>query len=346
VKKGDCGATFKRPCTLADRNPPSCNAGLKEDFGAKECVPMRAGHSAFFDGLLSLTNEVAKGSAACEAFLIDSASVQKAAWFGPIARATQAAGNAGKALETGQSCSRYLAIGFICAAPSQAKKVGAPVEIYNNLADAYESKTCAPETQASGWPLRPAKLLGPSRGLDCPYDSNTTSDPRGGRWLALGRAQRFTAAFFDPIRDPTRSTGVGSCWACPEFTFRSGTSVLDPGACLRGDKRFPQLRAMCATFTVFVDRGVKPLQCLDRLIKSVVADAESGDGGKALCTTAGALAFDQAVDLAIGRVDPASSAKKLADAIVKVRKTLKGPAVAAKINEEARKIPACQGLFK
>jgi hypothetical protein len=339
VKKGVCGKTFQRPCTLADRIPPSCDAGLSEDFSKKECVPTRAGHAAFFDGLKSLTDEVAKGSTACEAFFMQSTKAQKPGWFAEAGQVVLGAG------ATALTCGRYLAIGFICAAPSQAKKVGAPVEIYNNIADAYESQTCAPEVEAPRWRYRRAKLLGPSRGLDCPYDSNQAVDPRGNVSL-LFPGEQFDPPFYDPIGDPTGKSMVGSCWACPKFTFRSASRIQSEDACMRGDARHPQLRAMCAGFTTFSDRGVKPLQCMERLIRAVLFEEGQSESDPKVCTMAGALAFDQAVDVAIGKVDPKSSAKKLADAIIQVRKTLKGPAIVTKINEEVRKIDACKGLFE
>ena len=346
VRKGDCGAAFQRPCTVADRIPPSCNPGLSEDFTRKECVPTRAGHSAFFDGLLSLTSEVGKGSRACEGFLLASSSVQKVEWFGSLPQGSTA-DDAGKGIDAALDCHRHMAIGFVCATPSQAKKVGAPVELYNNLADAYASRTCAPEVQAPEWRHHPAKLLGPSRGPDCThYDSNRTADPRGGKARAGWDATPFDPPFFDPLPDPTRAGGgIGSCWACPQFTYRSTTSVDGAHACTRGDERDPQLRALCASFTTFVDRGVKPLQCLERVIGALVAGPGADELRNRLCKVGGALAFDIAVDAAIGRVDPQSNVKKLAEAIATTRTVLKGPALLVKLNEEVREVEACKGLF-
>jgi hypothetical protein len=85
---------------------------------------------------------------------------------------------------------------------------------------------------------------------------------------------------------------------------------------------------------------------MERLIRAVLFEEGQSESDPKVCTMAGALAFDQAVDVAIGKVDPKSSAKKLADAIIQVRKTLKGPAIVTKINEEVRKIDACKGLFE
>jgi hypothetical protein len=268
------------------------------------------------------------------------------AWFGALEKESEAAENVGKRIDAGLNCRRHIAVGYVCATPSQARKVGAPVELYNNLADAYQSKTCAPEAQASGWRHHPAKLLGPSQGLDCAYDSNKTPDPRPGR-SGFGRTlPRFDAPFFDPLRDPTSTqAGLGSCWACPKFTFRSTTPVQDDHACTRGDERDPQLRAMCAAFTTFVELGVKPLQCLERVISTVVSDEGSDDLRNRLCTVAGAIAFDMAVDAAIGRVDPKSSLKKLAEAIANTRTVLKKPALLVKLNDEVREVEACKGLF-
>ena len=60
-KKGKCGKKGQRPCLIAER-VPSCDKGLREDFGKNKCVKLKEWESAFFAGLAPLFTVVGKGS--------------------------------------------------------------------------------------------------------------------------------------------------------------------------------------------------------------------------------------------------------------------------------------------
>jgi len=53
VKTGVCGKDGQRPCEISERLP-SCDEGLREDFNANKCVPLRPGETPFTGGLSSV----------------------------------------------------------------------------------------------------------------------------------------------------------------------------------------------------------------------------------------------------------------------------------------------------
>jgi len=123
--KVSCGGHNQRPCLVVERIP-SCDRGLREDFGTNRCVPLRPGETPFTAGLSSLTGEIAKGTQICE----DGLSVFPQFKTGI------------KAADLGRSCHRNMTIGFVCAVPSVVQKISDSVELAHKIAREYDRSPC------------------------------------------------------------------------------------------------------------------------------------------------------------------------------------------------------------
>jgi hypothetical protein len=145
--KGACGARNQRPCLIVERIP-SCDRGLREDFGTNRCVPLKAGETPFTAGLSSLTGEIAKGTQICE----DALTVFPQFKSGI------------KAADLGASCHRNMTIGFACAAPGAAQKISDTAELTHKVAREFDRSPCKDELK---WSRAKATLHGSSKGLKC-----------------------------------------------------------------------------------------------------------------------------------------------------------------------------------
>jgi hypothetical protein len=142
-----CGGRNQRPCLVVERIP-SCDQGLREDFGTNRCVPLKPGETPFTAGLSSLTGEIAKGTQVCEETLSVFPEFKSGA----------------KAAAVGLSCQHNMNVGFVCAAPSAAQKISDTVELGHKVAREFDSSPCKDELK---WYRAKATLHGSSKGLKC-----------------------------------------------------------------------------------------------------------------------------------------------------------------------------------
>ncbi|MDP6708966.1 MAG: hypothetical protein QF893_21695, partial [Alphaproteobacteria bacterium] len=147
-RKGQCGGNGARPCLVIERIP-SCNKGLKEDFGKNRCVPLRPGETPFTAGLASLTGEIAKGTDICQDVL--TALPQLKSGIRP--------------LDLAAGCSNYMNIGFVCAVPSSVNKIKESAELLHRFNKEYNRSPCKDTLK---WYHASATRHGKSKGLSCP----------------------------------------------------------------------------------------------------------------------------------------------------------------------------------
>ena len=125
-KKGKCGKKGQRPCLIVER-VPSCDKGLREDFGKNECVELKEGESAFFAGLASLFEEVGKGSKICKTVLKEVTTVNL---------------DMPKAAGLSAKCGKTASIGFVCAAPRLGDRIAGASNVVDKVVAQHNKNPC------------------------------------------------------------------------------------------------------------------------------------------------------------------------------------------------------------
>jgi hypothetical protein len=125
-KKLKCGKKGQRPCLLVER-VPSCDDGLREDFGNNECVELKEGESAFFAGLASLFEEVGKGSEICKTVLKEVSTIN-------LDMPKEAALSA--------NCGKRASIGFVCSAPRLGDRIAGASNVVDKVVAQHNRNPC------------------------------------------------------------------------------------------------------------------------------------------------------------------------------------------------------------
>ena len=227
TRQGTCGGANQRPCLIGERIP-SCNAGLREDFKANRCLPLRAGETPLTAGLASLGDFYSDGLRAACRQLVGVVRLE-----------------AGTELAVGANCSKDILGGVSCGflvdslGGGYASTAGA---ILSSGATAQQFQAAVDRAYAGKCSRYAERLTRATRG------------PRGGGAFGTDCPR---GQFWDPN---------GNCYACPQGYTRTLNPVESAGACV--DKMGGELlRSACSVQEAVGTMFAAPAACSIEMLK-------------------------------------------------------------------------------
>ena len=256
VKTGVCGKEGQRPCEISERLP-SCDAGLREDFKANQCVKLRAGETPFTGGLSSLAGYWgAYLQGQCKNLLgqIDIPGTDKVA--------------------IGARCSKDAAVGFACA-------------MLRDLAAGYtDLANSVMETAPTGGTLAESMNTAANKPPCSNYAERFSRTTNHGKAAgAVMKVECPSGQFWDPD---------GNCYSCPKDYTRTLYPVTHERACtdrVAGN----MMRFGCGAVQGISDRFSGPIKCtVEKLEDGSILETpiKRDQADKIVCTATGELGYN------------------------------------------------------